>query len=151
MKRILLILSFIFVSILSFSQIDYNNYIGDTKREITSIMKNSCIKYSVEKKLYVDIDSTGKWFLDDNHHTYLIYYEDIKALFTFDNKSGRCVKYFLLCENLNNYWDYFDFYNQTLEKVRDQYMTWISKESNCIIVMNAVNSKHFQIFVKQLK
>lgn len=150
MKKILIII-LIITSFCAYSQIDYNIYIDKSKKEISQLLKEDGFKPSFQNKFYVDIDSTGKWFLDDNHYTYLVYYLNIRALFTFNNKTNRCVRYYLLCENLENYWTYFDYYNQifyrdnTIEK-----LVWIEKRHKYFVEIDlkALTPKQFQIFVK---
>jgi hypothetical protein len=55
-----------------------------------------------------------------------------------------------LCQNLENYWEYFDYYNQILIKDPTQDLTWIEKRHKYIVYINlkALNAKQFQIFVK---
>lgn len=148
MKSILITLFFL-ISSCVFSQIDYNIYIGNTKKEILQQIKDDGNKPVIHEKLYVTIDSTGKWILDDNHYTYLINYDKIRGLFTFDNKTNRCVKYFLLCENLENYWEYFEYYNQILTKMNTEELTWIEKRHKYYveIYLKALNGKQFKIFI----
>lgn len=148
MKK-LLILLLLLITVSTYSQIDYNIYIGNTKKEILKILKEDGFKYSLQQKLYVDIDSTGKWFLSDDYYTYLLYYSDTRALFTFD-KNDRCIKYYLLCENLENYWDYFDYYNKILDKtVVENEISWIEKRHKYYVQINlkALNARQFQIFI----
>ena len=149
MKKILLIL-LMFITICGYSQIDYNIYIGNTKKEILQQLKDDGIKYEVVQKMYVDIDSTGKYFLDDNHYSYLVYYLNSRVLFTFNNKTDRCVRYYQLCENLENYWNYFDYYNQILTRIDSDKLTWIEKRHKFYveIVLKPINGKQFQIFVR---
>jgi len=150
MKKFLIIL-LLLTNICVYSQVDYNIYIDKTKKEILNLIKEDGFKSSSQNKLYVDIDSTGKWKLDENYYTYLIYYENIRALFTFSNKTDRCIKYYLLCENLENYWTYFDYYNQILSRKMDgENLIWIEKRHKYYIEINlkALTPKQFQIFVK---
>ena len=129
-------------------KIDYNLYIGETKKEIVRSFRYDKIKYNVQLKLYVDIDSTGNWTVDDYHYTWLIYYSDVKGLFTFDNKTNKCVRYYLLCDGLEKYWMYFDYYDDILIRLRNKDMTWIEKRHEYYTEINikALNSKQFQIF-----
>jgi len=148
MKKIALLL-LLFITISTYSQIDYNIYIGNTKKEICKSLKEDGFKYSLIQKMYVDIDSTGKWILSENYYTYLLCYSNTRALFTFDNKTDRCVKYFLLCEDLENYWNYFDYYTKILEKINtENELIWIEKRHKYYVEINlkALNSKQFKIF-----
>jgi len=97
--------------------------------------------------MYVDIDSTGNWILDDNYYTWLVYYFNIRALFTF-NKNSRCIKYYLLCNNLGDYWDYYDYYNQILIKT-DRELTWIEKKHKYYIEikLKILNNNQFGIYI----
>jgi hypothetical protein len=150
MKKIILII-LLFITFSTYSQIDYNIYIGRSKKEISQLLKEDEFKPSFQDKFYVDIDSTGKWFLDDNHYTYLVYYLNIRALFTFNNKTNRCVRYYLLCKNLENYWLYFDYYNQLFTRnINSENLIWIEKRHKYYVEINlkALTSKQFQIFVK---
>lgn len=146
-----LILFLLLISFECISQIDYNIYIDKTKKEICNLLKEDEIKYTIEEKLYVEIDSTGYYILSDDYYTYLFYYSDIKALFTFNKKTNKCVKYYLLCQNLENYWLYFDYYDQILDRYKEgKYLTWIEKRHKFYIEieLKALNPKQFQIFVK---
>lgn len=149
MKK-LLIFILMFVTTCLYSQVDYNIYIDKNKKEITQLLKEDGFKADFREKLYVDIDSTGKWTLDENHYTYLVYYSNVKALFTFKNSTNRCIKYYLLCQNLENYWGYFDYYNQILIKDSIRDLTWKEKRHKYFVEINlkALNTKQFQIFVK---
>lgn len=149
MKKFL-ILFLLFISICGYSQIDYNIYIDKTKKEIFQILKEDGFKPSFQDKLYVDIDSSGKWFLSDDYYTYLVYYLNIKALFTFNSKTNRCVRYYLLCENLENYWSYFDYYNDILSKLPSENLIWIEKRHKHYVEVSlkALTPKQFQIFAK---
>lgn len=149
MKKILL-LFLMFITICLYSQVDYNIYIDKSKKEIIQILKEDGLKSNFQDKLYVEIDSTGKWSNSEDFYTYLAYYSDIKALFTFNIKTNRCVKYYLLCQNLENYWEYFDYYNQIFIKDSFHDLTWTEKRHKYFIEINlkALNVKQFQIFVK---
>lgn len=146
MKKLLVIL-FLLICHSVFPQIDYNLYIGKTKKEIIHCFKEDEVKYNVQIKLFVDIDSTGNWKADNYYYTWLIYYSDIKGLFTFDNKTNICVRYYLLCNDLNKYWIYYEYYNEILIKDNKE-MTWIEKRHKYYTEINlkALNSSQFQIF-----
>lgn len=152
MKRLFL-LFLLFLSITTFSQVDYNIYIDKTKKEICNLLKEDEFKYTIEEKLYVEVDSLGHWSLSENYYTYLFYYSNIKALFTFNNKTNKCVKYYLLCENLEDYWNYFEYYNQILQRSnKEDDLTWTEKRHKFYVEINmkALNPKQFQIFAKRI-
>lgn len=126
MKKLFLILLLSIFSIAGYSQqqIDCNIYTGLTKKAIISKFKELGYNYSLQQKMYVKIDSTGSWQLDNKYYTWLIYYsfDDKKtmnrALFMF-NPNNICVKYFILMPTLQYFWDYFDFYNRKFKYIEN--------------------------------
>lgn len=116
MKKLITIV-LILISSFTYSQIDYNIYTGLTKKELRKTFRSDDYKFSFEQKLYVDIDSTGNWFCDDNHYAWLVYCNDNRSLFVFDNETDEIVKYYILYTRLTYYWDYFDYYNENFKKL----------------------------------
>jgi len=117
--------------IFGYSQdIDYNIYIGLTKKQIVQNFKEDKYHYSFEQKMYVNIDSLGKWSLDNDYYTWMVEYSkddiNINALFTFD-KDGYCTSYFLLIPKLDSFYNYFQYYSQIMDKSQTLDLTWIEK------------------------
>lgn len=153
MKTILVILLFLLSSIFCYSQsqVDYNFYDDMTKREIKNAFKEEDIKYKFEAKLYVDIDSTGQWYLSEDRYTWLVYYENIRALFIFDNKTNKTVKYLLLLDGIDEYWEYFDFYNKVLKNEGGLKWTFNGGDYIMTLTLRALNSKQMSIYVNVKK
>jgi hypothetical protein len=147
MKNLLVIL-FIFFSNIVYSQIDYNIYLNLKKSEIVELFKIDNFKYSFETKTQSDLDSTGKLVKSKTNYTYLVYYGDNRGYFVF-NKMDKCVKYYILCANLENYWLYYDYYNQIMDRDRTREdLTWIEKSHKyySLISIKALNPNQFYIF-----
>lgn len=151
MKKIFTII-LVFISSIVYSQIDYNIYIGLTKKEIIESFKHDDFNYKFEKKMYVNIDSYGKFISDNNHYTWLVYYYKIRALFVFNKKNDKCDKYYLAINDIKNYWDYYDYYNDILSK-SDKELTWIEKRHKYYIelIIRASNPNQMFIFVQNKK
>ena len=149
MKKLLLIL-FVLLSQFSYSQ-DFENYIGFTKKNILSSIRRGGYKYSVEQKMYVQIDSVGNWKLNDHYITWMIYYsmDDstyCRSLFTFNDK-GICERYFILIPSLTYFWDYFDFFNRNYKFTGD--LTWIDYNSK--IKLRSLSSLQTTLYVEAYK
>ncbi len=147
MKKFLVIL-FLLLSSLVYSQVDYNFYENSTKKEIKGFFKEDGIKYKFEQKLYVDVDSNGKWALSDDYYTWLVYYENVKALFVFDNKTDKTVKYFLLFDDIEEYWDYYDFYNRLLKKKGNLKWTFDGGDYDMELTLRSLDSNQMSIYVE---
>ena len=149
MKKILLLL-LLLINLSVDAQVDYNNYISKTKKDIIRQFKEENFKYKFEQKMYVQVDSVGLWHLDEDHYTWLVYYNDITGLFTFNNISNRCDQYYLLHRNLSSYWDYFDYYNQVFDKSNRE-LVWVDKYHSYYVEFSirALSSKQFYIFVER--
>jgi len=151
MKKLFIILLLSILSIAGYSQqIDYNIYTGLTKKAIIFRFKDFGYNYTSQQKMYVKIDSTGNWQLDNNYYTWLIYYsfDDKKTmnrvLFMF-NPKGICVKYFILMPSLAYFWDYFDYYNRNFK-----YMQNLDWENNDIrIHLKAKSNLNTTIYIEK--
>jgi hypothetical protein len=149
MKNLLIIVFVLFSNIL-FSQIDYNIYLNLKKSEIIELFKIDNFKYSFETKTELDLDSVGNLIKSKKNRTYLVYYGNNRGYFVF-NEKNKCVKYYILCSNLENYWLYYDYYNKIMDRDRSKEdLTWIEKSHKYyfLITLKALNSNQFYIFSK---
>ena len=144
MKSILLSLFLLLSSFVYSQQFDYNIYTGMTKKEIIHAFKYEDFKYKFDTKLYVDIDSSGNWHLSDDYYTWYVFYNDTRALFTFDYTENRCVRYYQLFDNLDIYWSFYDYYNRVYTKLDG--MNWSYKKS--IISLRGTKANQTSIFVE---
>lgn len=147
MKNLLIAILVLFSNTL-FSQMDYNIYLNLKKSEIIELFKMDNFKYSFEVKTKSDLDSTGKLIVSKNYYAYLVYYGDNRGYFIF-NERNKCVKYYILCKNLEYYWTYYDYYNQIMDrdKSKDD-LTWIEKSHKyySLITIKAIYPNQFYIF-----
>lgn len=149
MKTILVIL-FLLLSTITQSQyqVDYNFYDDMTKKEIKRSFKDEGIKYDFDTKLYVDVDSNGHWFLSEDRYTWLVYYENVRALFVFDNKTNKTVKYYFLFDDIDNYWDYYDFYNRVLKNEGNLKWTFDGGDYIMYLTLRPLTSKQMSVYVE---
>ena len=143
------------LSYTGYTQIDYNIYVGMTKRQIIQSFKSDNFTYNFYQKLYVKIDSVGKWDNNENYYTWIVDYSiddtnKVKGLFTFNN-DGYCESYFLMIRKLDYYWNYFQYYSQTLEKSKTKDLTWIEKRRKFFvqITLTPVNPAEITIYAEK--
>jgi hypothetical protein len=152
MKRILLLLPFLFIPLL-FSGPNFsftNNYIDSSKREIINDLKLRKYDFEISDKLWVVVDSSSKWTLSDNYYSYLFYFDNNDKLSTtFDLKTSKCVSYVWDYSNFDNYYDLIDCFNDYFIKTENE-LKW--KDDNVMFVLypNGNIKNGFTLYIYEL-
>lgn len=142
MKRLLIILPFLFIPLLFGQQFVVTiSYIDSTKREIVKDLKLNEYKFTISDRLWVIVDPSGKWKLSDDYYSYYFDFDNGDRLSTiYDSKTSKCIGYVWEYTKYDHYYDYIDGFKY-LQPAGE--LTWLDdgKDYNVIFTLLPKGSK----------
>ena len=153
MKKLLLLLSFLFIPLLFGMQrvaITFN-YIDCTKREIVKDLKiKNCGKFGISERTWVIVDSNNNWKLSDDYYSYLFDFDnDDRLSATFDVKTSKCVSYVWVFSSNDDFYYYNNTFNTYLKRVKSS--TWVDEDNIYFTIIDKNNKGGFTLYVWKIK